>query len=175
MRKTWKSSVLLIGTAMLGAVALSGTNAMAGDVTMTVTATVNSTLTETVTTNLNFGTVDLVPQGDVITINASSGAATAAATGSSTIVGSTSGLITVSSVGAFTIGIVYPGVAQPLLGAVSGDTVNLTAIGANSTATGLAKVANVNAEIHVGGVVTFPANTENDTYNGSITITLNYT
>lgn len=175
MKKTWKSSVLLIGTAMLGAVALSGTNAMAGDLTMTVTATVLSTLTETVTTNLNFGTVDLVPQGDVITINASGGAATAVATGSSTTVGSTSGLITVSSVGAMNIGITYPGVAQPLLGAVSGDTVNLTAIVANSTTTGVAKVANVDALIHVGGVVTFPAGTENDTYNGSILITLNYT
>lgn len=176
MKKTWISKVLLIGTAMLGAVALSGTNAMAGDVTMDVTAVVNSTLTETVTTNLNFGTIDLVPQGDVIRINASGGAATATATGTSLITGSTSGLITVSATaGAFTIGITYPAGPILLTGIASGDTVNLTAIAANSTATGVAKVANVDAVIHVGGVVTFLAGTEDDTYEGTITITLNYT
>lgn len=181
MKKTWKSSVLLIGTAMLGAVALSGTNAMAGDVTMTVDAVISSTLQETVTTHLNFGTVDLSPGGDTLTLDAKAGAATFAAGGSSTAVGATSGLVTVSSPNGFTITLTYPAsVTLNGSGAAAGSTLTLTGVAANSVGgvTPVVKSAGVapgsDALIHVGGQIVAPSGTKNGPYNGSMTITLNY-
>jgi hypothetical protein len=181
MKKTWKSSVLLIGTAMLGAVALSGMNAMAGDVTMTVDAVISSTLSETVTTELDFGTVDLSPGGDTLTLDASAGAATFAAGGSSTAVGATSGLVTVSSPNGFTITLTYPvSVALTGSGSAAGGTLTITSIGANSVGgvTPVVKSSGVapasDALIHVGGEIIAPSGTLNGPYTGSMTITLNY-
>lgn len=178
MWKTWKSSALFWGTAVLGALALSGNTVEAGDVPMQVQAIINSTLSVTATT-LNFGEIDVTPAGDTITIDAHLGATTTAvATNASPITpaSATSGLITVSSANGFTVDIVYPSTTQTLTGVSNGDTLSLTNIGANSTATPATKAVGAanDLEINVGGVLTIPAGVSDDTYECTITITLNY-
>lgn len=181
MKKTWKRSALLMGTAMLGAIALSGTNVQAGDVTMGIDVTVLSTLSETVTNDMDFGSIDLSPGGDTVTINASAGSATPAATGTSTPTGGTSGLITVASPNAFTITVTYPATATLNgAGAAAGETLTVSDIAANSVG-GAATVPKSSgaspgsdALIHVGGAIVFPPSTVNGPYSGTMTITLNY-
>ena len=74
MKNTWKSSVLLIGTAMLGAVALSGTNVMAGVLDVEVTVDIVNSTVETNPTPLHFGNINADPAGDVITLEAAGAA-----------------------------------------------------------------------------------------------------
>lgn len=180
MKKTWKRSALLMGTAMLGAIALSGTNVQAGDVTMDINVEVNSTLTETAT-NMDFGTIDLNPAGDTVTIDATAGSATPATTGTSVITGGTSGTITVASPNAFTITVTYPATATLNgSGTAAGETLTVSDIAANSEG-GSGPVTKSSgpspgsdAVIHVGGAIVFPADTVNGPYSGTMTITLNY-
>ena len=181
MIKRWKSSALLVGTAMLGTIALSGANVQAGDVTMGIDVTVLSTLSETVTNDLDFGSIDLSPGGDTVTIDASAGANTPAASGTSIPTGGTSGLITVASPNAFTITLNYPGTATLTgSGSAAGQTLTVTDIAANSVggAATVSKSAGASpgsdALIHVGGSIVFPPSTVNGPYSGTMTITLNY-
>ena len=187
MKKTWKSSVLLLGTAMLGAAALSGTNAMAGNVNMGVDVIVTTSLVETVTNDLNFGTIDLNPAGDTISIDASAATVddpaaavtTISQVNGSTTTGATSGLVTIESAGPFNIAVTYPG-SVPLVGtagnAVGAPDLALTQINANSVggAVPVAKAGGTDATIHVGGEIVFPANTAAGTYAGTMLITFNY-
>lgn len=185
MKKFGKSSSLLVGTALLGAVALSGTPTMAGTVNMTIAATVQTTLTETVTTNLDFATIELIPAGDTITIDASGGGggaggstATAVATGGSTVSGvSTSGLITVTSPVTFDIDVTYE--ANDTVVVTDGTTNTfLNDIDANSgcgtTDTTCTHTGGTPTEIHVGGAITFPSGSTTGSYAGAMDIILVY-
>ena len=182
MKKTWKSSVLLIGTAMLGAVALSGMNALAGDVDMEVNVTVTSSLVETVTNPLSFGTLDLNPAGDTITIDASAAVAAVTTIGElngSTTTGATSGLVTIETGADTTIAVTYPGTVA-LVGqtgdAVGAPDLVLNAISANSNggSANISKTGLTDALIHVGGQIVFPANTATGSYKGTMNIIFNY-
>lgn len=172
--------MLLSGALLLGAIALSGTTATA-DVTMQVSGTLTSTIVETVTTEMDFGSVEILPAGDTITIAAgttdgSGGtAAVPVATGTSVVTGGTSGLITISSPIALDINVTYP----PSVDLTDGTTtVALSAIDANSgggTTDGtVSHLATVDTLIHVGGVIVFGLNATTGDYSGSIPITISY-
>ena len=187
MKKTWKSSVLLLGIAMLGAVALSGTNAMAGDVDLPVDVTVTTSLVETPVTDLSFGSLDLNPAGDTVTIDASGSAIaddTDIVTAIDVLNGSvsttaTSGLVTIASTADMNIDVVYP--ATVALIGTTGDAIGapdlaLVDIAANSVggAGDISKTGLTDATIHVGGEIVFPANTATGLYEGTMVITFNY-
>lgn len=170
------TKVVGLGAAVLCVVASS----WAGDVTMDVTAAVAPSLTETVTTDMSFGSIDLNPAGDTITIDAHVGAATPASAGAVSVVsGGTSGLITVAANTDFTINVVYQanGVVA-LTEPVSGDIVYLNNIDQYSeggtTNGGVAHTGGTDSLISVGGSVQFPTAAAAGTYSGSMTITLNY-
>lgn len=186
MKQYRKSSALLIGAAMLGAVALSGTTVLAGTVNMTIAAVVQTTLTETVTTDMDFATIEVIPAGDTVTIDAggvaASGdggaAATAVATGASVVTGvSTSGLITIASTIGFDLDVTYPGDDTVV---ITDGTTNtfLNAIEANSgggaTNGTVTHAAGVDTEIHVGGEIAFPAGSTTGNYTGAMDITITY-
>ncbi len=150
---------------------------------MAVSGTLTSSIVETVTTEMSFGSVEILPAGDTITIAAGgtpgSGfggvAAIPVSTGSSVVTGGTSGLITISSPIALGINVIYP----PSITLTDGVTsVDLTLIDANSgggtTDTTVTHAATVDTLIHVGGVIVFPLNATTGTYAGDIAITINY-
>ena len=115
MWKTRKKSTFLASAALLGIVALSGTTVTAGTVDVPITATVTSSLVETLTTEMNFGSIELIPAGDTILIDAGSTAASGdggvaavpASVGASVVTGGTSALITISSPIGFAVDVSY--------------------------------------------------------------------
>jgi len=187
MQKFRKSNSLLAGTALLGAVALSGTTAIGGTLNMTVAAVVQTTLNEEVTTNMDFATIEVVPAGDVIFIDASglgSGAggasAVAEATGDSVVSGvSTSGLITVTSAIDFTVTATYEADDTVVMSDGTTNTFlnNIEPYSGCGAVTDTAcdHTGGTPTEIHVGGEIDFPADSSTGTYNGAMDIVLNYT
>lgn len=154
---------------------------MAGNVTMNATATISSSFTETVTTDLDFGTINLNPGGDTITIDASAGAATSSAASGSIIGGgtSTSGLITVEHSMIITLWVSYPAGAVTLTSGA--DTIDITAgsIATNSEYSSLATAhtspdATTDITIDVGGEIVIPGAQPDGVYTGTMTITINY-
>lgn len=187
MRKIWKSSAMLLGTAMVGMIALSGTNAAAGDVEVQITAEIATTLTETATTPLNFGEIDLSPVGDTFTIDASgldTGATTAAEvtgnegdTNSSLVTpaSSSSGMITIASAFDITgVSLDIPAGPVTLTGAGEGEEVTVSDFTANSTVGPEPKTGGDDLYLHIGGKLTAPPGTPPDTYSGTVTVTVNY-
>lgn len=176
MMKRWGKSTLLASTALLGMIALSGTTATAGTVDVDITATVTSTIVEALGNDLDFGSIELLPAGDVVTIDASGGVvAVATPTGASVVTPGAfgSGLITVDSPGNLTIGIAVPDTAT--LTEPGGDTAAFSAGIASSTATALVHTGGVQSLINIGGILTFGAGSTAALYTGTITVTLTYT
>jgi len=188
MRKTWKSSALLLGTAMLGAVALSGTNAMAGDVTVDLEAVTQNNIAESSPTSLNFGTVDMDPGGDEITIDALGGllnsagsnpAAIINGTGHSASSGFTAGVIHIASALALDISVTYPATAT-IIGNDGASTVltisDIDKYSGAGTESGVYHHTAVatGADIYVGGTLTIPAGTPAATYTSTMNVTVNY-
>ncbi|MBL4902562.1 MAG: DUF4402 domain-containing protein [Desulfocapsa sp.] len=183
MWKTRKKSTFLASAALLGIVALSGTTVTAGTVDVPITATVTSSLVEDMTTAMNFGSIELIPAGDTIVINASgagSGAGGAAAvpasSGASVVTGGTSALITISSPIGFDVDVSYE-VSVVLTDGTTSATMSL--IDANSgggTTDGtVTHAAGVDTLIHVGGSLVLPSGATTGTYTGSTAVTMNYT
>ena len=154
-------------------------SAIAGDVIMNVSAIITSSTTETVTTHLDFGTIDLDPAGDTITINAASGAATPVATGASVITGSgTSGLITIATSVIMNVQVTYPTSNVTLSSGSDSLTMTSASIIANSMYPDSGAGGDTNGTtdflIHVGGQIVIPLGQPSGTYTGTMTLTLNY-
>jgi hypothetical protein len=186
--KLEKRRAVWLASGLVGAIVLSAMTAQAGDVTVNVSATVTSSITETEGQPMAFGTIDLVPGGDTITIDASDAATPegvagtiSSANGSGTDVAAAEATIEVTSaIGTdFNIDVVYPadGAAsvtdgttvvpinsvQALSGNGLGGTISHTGAGAGSPTV-----------IHVGGELVFPAGATTGAYTGTMTVTLNY-
>lgn len=171
-----KSSAFLATAALLGSLALPAKMAEA-DVTMNVGVVVASSIVETVVTNMDFGSLDLVPAGDLIRIDASAAAATPAAvapSNGSVITGGTSGLVTVDADINVTIAVTYP--ADNNVVVTDGTTtVYLNGISTYSTGGPINHTGGTTTNIHVGGQLEFTGvNATEGTYTGSFLIQLNY-
>lgn len=185
MKKTWRRNLFLGGTVLLGAMALSGTTALA-DVTMNITAIVTSSVVETVTTEMDFGTIEVLPGGDTIIIDASGGgggaggaAATPVAVGASAVTGGSSGLITIASAIGFNIDVVYEADSVVVIADDTNTTSTfLNAIdtysGGGTTDGTVTHTAGIDTLIHVGGEIAFPAGSITGNYSGSTNIIINY-
>ena len=168
-----------VGLALLMTSVIFIPSSMAVD--LPVTATITSTITETATSNLDFGSIDLEPAGDTITIDADaagSGTVTPVPTGSSVIVGGGNGVITVASGVAMTVAVTYPATVTITDGTNNLDVVNIDAhsqYGATGDTTGtVSKVAGTDLLIRIGGEIVIPSGQVNATYNGTMIVTLNY-
>lgn len=188
MKKTWKSSVLLLGTAMLGAAALSGTNAMAQTdiIDVPVTAEITQSIVADKSADFEFGTIQHSPTGESsITVDASAGPLVGAApgsanvskTGNSVFDNVTSGQIKVTAPFPMDIYVTYPAGDKVILKNDDLDEIELTDIAANSTALGtsdeLAALAG-DTFIDLGGKLTLPDNTPVGEYSGDLTVSLTY-
>lgn len=176
MTNIFKNSKMLAGAALLSSLTLAGTSAMAVDVSVPVTAVVQSTINIT-TTPLDFGTIDIDPIGDTITLNATASSVTIPTIlGGSAVTGASSGTIVVSSPTSFGIAITYPADGTTLMTGVLGNTTSvvLNAVTANSTTSPIAHVGGVDDTINVGGALVLAANTPSDTYTGAMTVVFVY-
>lgn len=155
-------------------------SSMAGPLSMTATAVITTSTTETVTNDLDFGSIDLDPVGDTITIAAAGGAATPVATAASVITGGSSGLITIVSQVIMNVKVTYPAVNVILTSGADTLTIAFATIAANSqypsTGAGVDTVGGgTPLLINVGGIIVIPAAQANGTYTGTINLTVNYT
>lgn len=124
--------------------------------------------------DISFGVIDLHPAGDTITIAASGGPAQPAAVSLSVITGGGSGMITVISPAVEHVDITYPLAAPLTFGA---NSVFINEINTNSqyNVGGVDTLgSNIPLKISVGGKIIIPAGQAQGTYNGQITITLNF-
>jgi len=156
-----------------------GTSAFAGALSMTATAVITTSTTETVTTDLDFGSIDLDPAGDTITIDASGGSATPAAGAASVVTGGTSGLITIVSQVVMHVDVTYPAADVTLTSGANTLTLTSANIIANSQYDDGGAGADTLGggtplSINVGGVIVIPAGQANGTYTGTINVTVNY-
>jgi len=184
MWKTRKKSTLLASAALLGIVALSGTTVTAGTVNVPITATVTSTLLETLTTEMNFGSIELIPAGDTILIAAggvatsgSGGAAAVpASAGTSVVTGGTSALITITSPIGFDVDVSYE-VSVVLTDGTTSATMSLIEAnsGGGSTNGTVTHAGGTPTEIHVGGSLALPSGATTGIYTGTTAVTINYT
>ncbi len=174
------SRIIAVAGLIIGLSAMVIATSTAGTVTMTATAEITTSIVETVTTNLNFGTIDLNPLGDTITIAAIAGPATPVATGASVIAlgTGTSGLITVTCGVVVDIDVTYPAVDVTLTSGGDSLTIVAATIGANSQyengVTAFTTDGTNPALISVGGIIVIPAGQAAGTYTGSMSLTLNY-
>ena len=180
MLKLRKSNSIFFGIALVGAVALSWTTVMAGQVSVDATVVLDSSLTETSDPGdaLDFGTIDLSPSGDTFIVDASAGPATAATNTGGSILGTggdaaVSGVITVESDSAFTIEVSFDNASETLTGDVNGETITLSEMDTYSTVS-VAHAAGTPTEVNIGGELEVPEGTVADTYNGTIAVTLDY-
>lgn len=186
MKTLWKRKVAYLGAATLGAtMLLSASTAMAADVTVTVNATVATTITNVAGDPLDFDTIDLIPGGDTITINASGPAngqdgTITSLNGSGVIQANiTEAEIDIDS-GAgtnFTITVVYPADGASTI-TDGTTTVPINAVEANSgdgAGGTITHTGGVQTVLHIGGELVFPAASTTGAYTGTMTITLNYT
>ncbi|MBM9537095.1 DUF4402 domain-containing protein [Desulfobulbus alkaliphilus] len=190
-KKLWTGSALFVGAAMLGALALSGAKVEAASHDVEVEATITTTLVETVVRGINFGTIDLVPgKTETVVMDASSLSSIASTgidnTSAKTVPGGSTvsaftydtGLISVAA--AFELNnveVVYPVAPQDLIGQVTGNILTITDMANNSwggAGTTLHKGATETLYIHMGGQLNIPANSPNDTYVGTVQVTINY-
>lgn len=196
MKKTWKSRVLLIGTAMLGAVALSGTNAMAaGEITeIPATAVLTQSVVESLAgtaPKVDFGSIDINPAGDVITMDCKAtvgnpgGTALVAAgvTKGSVVTGAECAELVITAANNLTVQVDYitGGATLNLVDSIDpvGNTtvLVLSDVDANSGANAaipLPVVGGAPGTIYVGGKLTVPAGAKTATYIGDYPITVNY-
>jgi hypothetical protein len=192
MKKTWKSSVLLLGTAMLGAVALSGTNAMAaGEITeIPVTVTLTQSVVESLAKDMDFGSIDINPAGDVITMDCKATAVspggtilgTAGVTKGSTVTGAGCAELVITADNNLTVQVDYAPVSNTLNlrdTLVPGNPVVLvlSEVNAHSGANSLIPFPVTGGSpgtIFVGGKLTVPAGAPTSTYGANLPITVNY-
>ncbi len=178
MVKLGKGRSILLGTALLGAIALSGTTIYAGDVNVAVTATLTSTLTETNTTPLHFGSVEISQGGDTITIDASGNTAITAATviNGSVVTGSpTSGLITVASPSSFSIQAAYPATVTVTDTVTDATLQNIEPLSGGGTTNGaVVHAGGTPSTIYIGGDLVIPAGATAGSYTGTMVVTLTY-
>lgn len=180
MGRTGRKLFFPAGIAFFVLLSLAGSNALA-DQTLNISVIVTSSIVES-HTDVDFGTIELDPAGDTLTVDASSGSATPALPGgsASVISGGGSGTITVSANIAFTITAVYENTVTLTSGS---DTLNVTDMdlyseggSANGSVSHSAGTPPANdTVINVGGQIVFPANTPTGTYTGTTTVVLNYT
>ncbi len=148
---------------------------IAGVVAVGVDAIITSTITETATTDLDFGSIDLDPAGDTVTIDASGGATTAATiTASSIVTGETSGLITITSGVIASVAVVYPAADVTLTSGGNTLTIVAATIATFSSETGVATDGINPFYIYLGGTIVIPSGQATGTYSGSMNITINY-
>ena len=183
MGKKWRNSMILAGTVTMAALPTLDQTVEAGALDVPVTAQVTTSLVETLVNGMNFGSIDLNPAGDTITLaseGANGGVADTTATSSShsVITGTqTSGAINVASGVNLEILVDYPDSVTLTNG--TGDTATLAKIdehsGAGNTAGQLSyNATSTNVTIHIGGELTFPAGSGTGTYNGTLSLTVNY-
>ncbi len=169
---------LIFGAALVGVLSLSGaTVLMAGPVTVPITATLQNSTTENVTSEMAWGDIDVNPTGTTTcTLDASGGAVTAMTCDNGTVSGGTvtSGQITVESPISFTIGIAYPADSAVTISDGTSD-LEVDAIAANSTATGIAHTGGTPTLINVGATLNIIGGTDlMADYIGDMTVTLSY-
>ncbi len=128
-----------------------------------------------VSQSLSFGTIDLHPAGDTITIAAGAGAAVSVSTtGKSIVTSGYSGLITVTSLAIEHVDIIYP---ASVIMASGPHTIEIVSIGVNSQYNigGTDTLgSNIPLTISVGGSINIPGGQVNGSYTALMTILLNY-
>ena len=147
-------------------------SAMTGNVDLPVTATIASTITETATSSLDFGSIDLDPAGDTITIAADaagSGTVIPVSEGSSVIVGGGNGVITVASGVAMTVAVTYPATVTITDGTNNLDVVDIDLYSqyglVGATSGDVSKAAGVDLLIRIGGKIVISATQASAVYN----------
>ena len=124
--------------------------------------------------SVSFGTIDLYPAGDTITIAAAAGPAVPVAASNSVVTGGNSGLITVTSGSVEHVDIIYPVSVTMASGPnhiqlVSIDINSQYRVGGADTLGG-----GIPLIISVGGVITLVPGQANGSYTALIPIILNY-
>ncbi len=127
-----------------------------------------------VSQSLSFGTIDLNPGGDTITISASTGPASPLANSNSVITGGRHGLITVTSLVIEHVDIIYPVSVNMVSGS---NVIKIISIDVNSQyrAGGADTLGGgIPLTIRVGGKIVIPPGQANGSYSAQIPIILNY-
>ena len=121
---------------------------------------------------ITFGSIDLHPSGDAITINASAGSAFPVSSGS-VVTGGHSGQIIITSQDVEHVNITYPVNINLTSGS---NTITLINIGANSQYSGgtYTLEGGVPLPINIGGSLVIPAGQTQGSYSGQMTVTLNF-
>jgi len=117
-----------------------------------------------------FGEIDLHPGGDTIVIAAQNGPALPSA-GRSVVTGGGSGRLILTSSDAEQVQVLYP---ESITLTHGGQSITMRGIPALSQQTATLPGGNVQREIHIGGSLALQGNENRGTYNGSMTIQINF-